>query len=70
MNCHIAWGFLASEEVKAAGVGNLGLQDRKLSDVSQYTFHLNFTTYIERLAFKWIQKYISNFGGDPTKVTL
>lgn len=23
------FGFLASEEVKAAGVGNLGLQDRK-----------------------------------------
>jgi len=24
-----AWGFLASKEAKAAGIGNLGLQDRK-----------------------------------------
>ncbi|KAH9850188.1 carotenoid ester lipase precursor [Lenzites betulinus] len=46
-----AYGFLASKEVKAAGVGNLGLQD-------------------QRLALQWIQKYISTFGGDPTKVTI
>ncbi|KAI0823990.1 carotenoid ester lipase precursor [Trametes gibbosa] len=46
-----AYGFLASKEVKAAGVGNLGLQD-------------------QRLALQWIQKYISAFGGDPSKVTI
>jgi carboxylesterase type B len=46
-----AFGFLASQEVKDAGVGNLGLQD-------------------QRLALQWIQKYIGNFGGDPTKVTI
>ncbi|KAI8986130.1 carotenoid ester lipase precursor [Trametes punicea] len=46
-----AYGFLASQEVKGAGVGNLGLQD-------------------QRLALQWIQKYISAFGGDPTKVTI
>ncbi|KAG9308805.1 Alpha/Beta hydrolase protein [Chiua virens] len=46
-----AFGFLASQEVKDAGVGNLGLQD-------------------QRLALQWIQKYISAFGGDPTKVTI
>ncbi|KAG0696092.1 Alpha/Beta hydrolase protein [Suillus ampliporus] len=46
-----AFGFLASKEVRQAGVGNLGLQD-------------------QRLAIKWVQKYISAFGGDPTKVTI
>ncbi|CDO72193.1 hypothetical protein BN946_scf184970.g45 [Trametes cinnabarina] len=28
------------------------------------------TSPIERLALRWIQKYISAFGGDPTKVTM
>ncbi|KAH7928750.1 alpha/beta-hydrolase [Leucogyrophana mollusca] len=46
-----ALGFLASQEVKDAGVGNLGLQD-------------------QREALRWVQKYISAFGGDPTKVTI
>nr|CAH17527.1 carotenoid ester lipase precursor [Pleurotus sapidus] len=46
-----AFGFLASQEVKDTGVGNLGLQD-------------------QREALRWIQKYISSFGGDPTKVTI
>ncbi|KAI0754512.1 carotenoid ester lipase precursor [Daedaleopsis nitida] len=46
-----AYGFLASKEVKEAGVGNLGLQD-------------------QRLALRWVQKHISAFGGDPTKVTI
>ncbi|KAJ7205202.1 Alpha/Beta hydrolase protein [Mycena pura] len=46
-----AFGFLASEEVREAGVGNLGLQD-------------------QREAMRWVQKYISNFGGDPSKVTI
>ncbi|KAG1741514.1 Alpha/Beta hydrolase protein [Suillus paluster] len=46
-----AFGFLASQEVKDAGVGNLGLQD-------------------QRQAMRWVQKYISAFGGDPTKVTI
>ncbi|RDX48880.1 carotenoid ester lipase precursor [Lentinus brumalis] len=46
-----AYGFLASKEVKEAGVGNLGLQD-------------------QRLALRWVQKYIGAFGGDPTKVTI
>ncbi|KAJ6624409.1 carotenoid ester lipase precursor [Mycena sp. CBHHK59/15] len=46
-----AFGFLASKEVRAAGVGNLGLQD-------------------QRQALRWVQKYITTFGGDPTKVTI
>ncbi|KIY52453.1 alpha/beta-hydrolase [Fistulina hepatica ATCC 64428] len=45
------FGFLASQEVKDAGVGNLGLQD-------------------QRESFRWIQNYISAFGGDPDKVTI
>ncbi|KAE9396133.1 alpha beta-hydrolase [Gymnopus androsaceus JB14] len=52
MNYRVAgFGFLASQEVADAGVGNLGLQD-------------------QREAFRWVQKYIGNFGGDPTKVTI
>ncbi|EMD39501.1 hypothetical protein CERSUDRAFT_111813 [Gelatoporia subvermispora B] len=46
-----AYGFLASQEVKDAGLGNFGLWD-------------------QRQGLKWIQKYISTFGGDPTKVTI
>ncbi|KAF8883776.1 carotenoid ester lipase precursor [Gymnopilus junonius] len=45
------FGFLASQEVKDAGVGNLGLQD-------------------QRQALRWVQKYITQFGGDPSKVTI
>lgn len=46
-----ALGFLPGKEVKAAKIGNLGLQD-------------------QRLALKWVQKYITAFGGDPSKVTI
>ncbi|KAI9454048.1 Alpha/Beta hydrolase protein [Lactarius psammicola] len=47
----LAFGFLASQEVKDAKVGNLGLWD-------------------QRLALRWVQKYIHAFGGDPSKVTI
>ncbi|KAJ7443860.1 Alpha/Beta hydrolase protein [Mycena latifolia] len=52
MNYRVAaFGFLASKEVRAAGVGNLGLQD-------------------QREALRWIQTYITAFGGDPNQVTI
>ncbi|KIK61900.1 hypothetical protein GYMLUDRAFT_243066 [Collybiopsis luxurians FD-317 M1] len=53
------FGFLASQEVKDAGVGNLGLRDPKIKYLR-----------IEREALRWVQKYIKAFGGDPTKVTI
>ncbi|GJE92625.1 carotenoid ester lipase precursor [Phanerochaete sordida] len=51
MNYRSLFGFLAGQEVKEAGIGNLGMQD-------------------QRLALRWIQKYISAFNGDPSKVTI
>ena len=53
--------------MKDAGVGNLGLQDRvfPLRCCHQLT-----NPSAEREALRWIQKYISEFGGDPSKVTL
>ncbi|KAH9935220.1 carotenoid ester lipase precursor [Epithele typhae] len=30
----------------------------------------NLGLHDQRLAFRWVQKYISQFGGDPTKVTI
>lgn len=71
-----AFGFLASQEVKDAGVGNLGLQDRKklsivLSTSGSSSEFLNISCYTsEREALRWVQKYIGAFGGDPTKVTM
>ncbi|KAI0763539.1 carotenoid ester lipase precursor [Trametes elegans] len=46
-----AFGFLSSEEIRKAGVANLGLHD-------------------QRQALRWIQKYISAFGGDPSRVII
>ncbi|KZV61365.1 alpha beta-hydrolase [Peniophora sp. CONT] len=46
-----AFGFMPGEEIRKAGVGNLGLQD-------------------QRLALRWVKKYIKSFGGDPSKVTI
>ncbi|KAH9176107.1 Alpha/Beta hydrolase protein [Lactarius sanguifluus] len=51
INALLAFGFLASQEVKDAGVGNLGLHD-------------------QRMALRWIQKYIYAFSGDSSKVTI
>ena len=64
----LAFGFLASQEVKDAGVGNLGLQDRKHSAISTTSFLTSGLT--ERMALRWVQKYIHLFGGDSSKVTV
>ncbi len=60
---------MASAEIRAGGVGNLGLQDRKCTTLQlpEYLSHLKST---ERFALEWVQKYISSFGGDPSKVTM
>ncbi|KAF8260208.1 Alpha/Beta hydrolase protein [Lactarius quietus] len=63
-----AFGFLASQEVKDAGVGNLGLHDHECSTVS--TINVITSGFTERMALHWVQKYIRTFGGDPLKVTI
>lgn len=64
------FGFLPGKEVKDAGVGNLGLHDRQLLLVKQFKQFKYQPQSTERQALRWIQKYISQFGGDPTKVTM
>ena len=68
----LAFGFLASKEVKAAGAGNAGIQDRESTASGLLTLSgfNNNASIVERLALKWVQKYISAFGGDPKKVTI
>ena len=64
------FGFLGGKQVKEAGIGNLGLQDRTLGSLLVDFFFTIFFYHLERLALHWVQKHISAFGGDPTKVTL
>lgn len=65
----LAFGFLAGKEVKNAGVANLGLQDRK---PVFFLFKLLALSNVipERLALRWVQKYVGAFGGDSSKVTM
>jgi acetylcholinesterase len=66
----LAFGFLASQEVKDAGVGNLGLWDRECRWSVIQLINVVISRSTERLALHWIQKYIHAFGGDPSKVTM
>ncbi|KAG6815333.1 hypothetical protein H0H93_010107 [Arthromyces matolae] len=63
------FGFLAGREIKEAGVGNLGLHDRKLLQLfNGLIVHVPYSP--EREALRWVRKYIPAFGGDPNKVTI
>jgi len=68
INALLAFGFLASQEVKDAKVGNLGLWDRERRAVG--IINVVTSGFTERLALRWVQKYIHAFGGDPSKVTM
>jgi acetylcholinesterase len=69
-DCTPAFGFLAGQEVKDAGVGNLGLQDRAFPHNPLHMILISLKCRLERLALHWVQKYICAFGGDPKKVTM
>lgn len=58
---------MPGQEVKDAQIGNLGLQDRKHIFLHSCTA---LKERLERQAMRWVQRYISQFGGDPTKVTM
>ena len=66
----LAFGFLASQEVKDARVGNLGLWDREYQWSGIRLINVVTSGFTERLALHWVQKYIHAFGGDPSKVTM
>ena len=67
----IAFGFLASKEVQKEGLGNFGLYDRTCSMFCKlFVSHSILAIFLERLGLQWVQKYISAFGGDPSKVTM
>ncbi len=64
-----AFGFLGGKEIKEAGLGNLGLQDRELLRISASVLETDYSSK-ERTALRWVHKFISAFGGDPSKVTM
>ena len=51
-------------------MGNLGLLDRTPTRVLRGNISILTYLHAEREAFKWVQKYISAFGGDPSKVMM
>lgn len=65
----LAFEFLASQEVKDAAIGNLGLHDRQ-SRASVLSLRPCRHFSSERAALRWVQGHIESFGGDPTKVTM
>lgn len=66
-----AFGFLGGQEIADAHAGNIGLRDRESSgSLASILNHVNDPVYAERFAMEWVQKYIHEFGGDPTRVTM
>ena len=63
----VAVSGISGEKVNDAGLSNLGLHDRAFSGTFLFTLLI---LYLEREALRWVQRYIGNFGGDPTKVTM
>lgn len=51
-------------------MGNLGLLDRTIVQFSCVSVSIPTHPHVEREALKWVQKYISAFGGDPSKVMM
>lgn len=64
------FGFLGGREVKKAGVVNSGLQDRESQAPSSNRICCLMLTRPERTALCWVQRFITAFGGDPSKVTM
>ena len=51
-------------------MGNLGLLDRMFVRFPCVSISIPTHPHVEREALKWVQKYISAFGGDPSKVMM
>ncbi|KAM5544420.1 hypothetical protein V8D89_002080, partial [Ganoderma adspersum] len=67
------FGFLGGQEVKDAGVGNIGLHDHAYSPHAEppMCMLIAFLSHApEREGLRWIRKHITAFGGDPGKVTI
>ncbi|KAF8971836.1 carotenoid ester lipase precursor [Flammula alnicola] len=66
-----AYGFLGGEEVMKEKVGNLGLIDRRIHNMIAFSKDLvTCNISLERVALRWVQRYIQNFGGDKSKVMI
>ena len=65
------FGFLGGKEIKDAGIGNLGLQDRESCAFSENAgIDMTDNFFAERVALRWVNKFITAFGGDPSRVTM
>jgi acetylcholinesterase len=71
-NCHAAFGFLGGREAEEAGSVNVGLYDRMCYECFYFCILISSDVdfHLERLALHWVKKYISQFGGDPDRVTV